>query len=88
MNLSSLSAISRQGLTLLCSLENPSSPSPSPRCPSCEILYINGVKTHEAGCPDAWQDETRECKWCGSRFVPESREDRFCCEDCMISYST
>lgn len=57
------------------------------RCPSCEASMINGVLVHEAGCPDAWRTETRECKWCGRPFKPESREQRFCDEDCARSYN-
>jgi hypothetical protein len=52
------------------------------RCPSCEVLTINGVRCHEHGCPDAWREKTRECAECGSDFVPEYREQTFCSDEC------
>ena len=58
------------------------------RCDSCEVLVINGVICHELGCPGAWKDETRTCKWCGTEFKPEDRRQRFCDEDCARSYFT
>lgn len=57
-------------------------------CDQCEIAYINGVKCHEIGCPDAWKDETRECKWCGNEFKPKEREQDFCEVSCAESYSS
>ena len=35
-------------------------------CASCEVLVINNVICHELGCPNAWKDETRECKCVGA----------------------
>ncbi len=55
-------------------------------CQSCEVLYINGVKCHEIGCLAAWMDYTRDCRWCGCEFQPESRWQEFCDEDCSASY--
>ena len=55
-------------------------------CDQCEVLYINGIKTHEIGCPEAWKDYTRECKWCGSEFTPEEKYQDCCCEDCAEAY--
>lgn len=55
-------------------------------CDSCEVLVINGVICHECGCPDAWKDYTRKCRWCGSEFQPESRDQAFCDEECATSY--
>ena len=55
-------------------------------CEQCEAVRINGVLCHEHGCPNAWQDYTRECKWCGAEFMPEERGQAFCCEDCAESY--
>lgn len=52
----------------------------------CEILYINGVKTHEIGCPEAWRDYSRECKWCGAEFKPEEKHQDCCCDDCAEAY--
>jgi len=57
-------------------------------CDQCEIVYINGVKCHEIGCPDAWKDETRECKWCGYEFKPEEKNQDFCEVSCAKSYSS
>ena len=55
-------------------------------CHSCAILIINGVICHEIGCPDAWQDETRKCRWCGSKFKPATSDQRFCEESCAECY--
>lgn len=56
-------------------------------CQSCEQLRINGVVTHETGCPDAWRDEVRECKWCGGSFKPTERH-QYCCEhSCKVAWS-
>jgi hypothetical protein len=55
-------------------------------CASCEILNINGIACHEAGCPDAWQNYVRECKWCGQEFEPEDREQDCCDKSCAASY--
>jgi len=56
-------------------------------CKSCEILIIQGVICHEKGCPDAWKDETRECKWCGQIFKPEKANQDFCSDDCAWIYN-
>ena len=55
-------------------------------CNQCEIMYINGVRCHETGCPAAWEDETRDCEWCGSEFVPAERYQVCCDESCAESY--
>lgn len=56
------------------------------RCSQCEMLVINGVACHETGCPRAWADEVRECKWCGSKFRPTEQDHRFCDDDCGRLY--
>lgn len=56
------------------------------RCNSCEIMYINGIRCHETGCPEAYKDEIRECKWCGSKFKPEEKHQNCCSEECAESY--
>ena len=56
-------------------------------CQSCEVTYINGVKCHEHGCPDAWQDEVRECKWCGTFFQPADHYQQFCDVSCAEAYN-
>jgi hypothetical protein len=43
-------------------------------CSQCEALVINGVPTHEHGCPNA----THECKGCNA-IVPHRQTY---CEDC------
>jgi len=55
-------------------------------CDSCEVLVINNVICHETGCPDAWKDETRECKWCGRRFQPAEKNQESCDSDCAEAY--
>ena len=55
-------------------------------CHSCNLLRINGLVTHEIGCPEAWKDYTRECAWCGQEFKPETEHQDCCCDDCAESY--
>lgn len=55
-------------------------------CNSCEVLYINGLKCHEHGCPEAWKDYKKECVWCGQEFIPESKHQDCCSDDCSESY--
>ncbi len=55
-------------------------------CKSCELLRINGVVCHETGCPEAWRDKTRECKFCGCDFVPETRGQTCCSVECNDAY--
>ena len=57
-------------------------------CNSCDVLVINNHICHEAGCPNAWRDEVRQCKWCGSDFSPDYKWSECCCEDCWDSYNT
>jgi len=52
-------------------------------CNSCNPSRINGVLCHEAGCPDAWRDQQRECPDCGRKFYrkvmdPRSVFDKLC----------
>lgn len=56
------------------------------RCDQCEIAVINGIRCHELGCPEAWKDEIRWCKFCGVEFVPETRHQDCCDETCDESY--
>lgn len=56
-------------------------------CNSCEVLFINGIKCHESGCPESYKDEKRTCKWCGSKFTPEDRTQQFCSDECYIDYN-
>ena len=57
------------------------------RCDQCQIVYINGMRCHEIGCPEAWKDYIIDCPECGTSFVPEEKEQTFCCEDCWRSHS-
>lgn len=56
------------------------------KCDSCQVLYINGVKCHETGCPDAYKDELRDCKECGQEFEPQDKYQKFCCDQCYNHY--
>lgn len=61
------------------------------RCQSCEALMINGIYCHETGCPDSWRGpdgngRPRECRWCGSTFVPEDADQEFCDHTCLECY--
>jgi hypothetical protein len=55
-------------------------------CACCEVLTVNGVIAHERGCPDAWMDVTKECKWCDSEFNPKTRDQTFCTASCERSF--
>jgi hypothetical protein len=44
------------------------------KCSRCEALVINGIATHERGCPN----QTGECVECGA-VVPKRQR---LCEDC------
>jgi len=55
-------------------------------CQQCQIVHINGVKCHEQGCPDAWMDYTRDCKYCGCNFKPESKSQDICSQECADAY--
>jgi hypothetical protein len=55
-------------------------------CRSCEQLRINGTVTHEMGCPDAWRDEIRSCKWCGIQFFAEEQHQDCCGHTCQVVY--
>ena len=52
------------------------------KCDQCEELMINGVRCHEQGCPNMWKDEVRECKWCGDKFRPRYKWQRYCSDEC------
>lgn len=56
-------------------------------CSSCALAVINGVPCHELGCPDAWRDEVRQCRWCGSEFTPAWKGQGFCGNDCHAYYN-
>ena len=56
-------------------------------CNSCDAIMIQGVFCHETGCPDSWKGKEKECKWCGGKFMPEEKYQKFCCEDCADNYT-
>ena len=55
-------------------------------CGSCEVLAINGLRCHEAGCPEAWRDASPECRECGQAFAPEERLQVCCSPCCAMAY--
>jgi len=55
-------------------------------CDGCEVLYINGHKTHEAGCPFEWKDYKVECKNCDKLFYPEFDRQELCSNHCYADY--
>jgi hypothetical protein len=55
-------------------------------CDSCNAVRINGVLCHEHGCPEAWKDKERECKFCGSKFKPKTSNQHFCDDSCKKCY--
>lgn len=60
------------------------------RCTQCEIAYVNGVRCHETGCPEAWRDEEVKCKWCGSVVEQEEGAEEvqeYCNVDCAEAYN-
>jgi hypothetical protein len=56
-------------------------------CDQCSIAVINGHVCHETGCPNAWRDEVRNCKWCGQDFKPEERHQTCCSPCCATTYA-
>ena len=55
-------------------------------CDGCSPSMVNGSLCHERACPDAWRDQCNECKWCGTKFVPEYSAQAFCVETCHCAY--
>lgn len=51
-------------------------------CDQCEPVRINGTVCHETGCPDAWRDESIECRECGFNFIRDERYQTVC-TDCV-----
>lgn len=56
-------------------------------CQSCCAVKINGVLSHEHGCPDSWKSYRKECKWCGNMFIPEYRTQEFCQDSCYFNFN-
>jgi len=65
----------------------------SARCDQCEPVSVNGVPTHEQGCPNWWKHPGTGlpyevgCKECGTYFVPEDDSQKVC-ESCVDEYRT
>ncbi len=57
------------------------------KCDACEQVRINGILCHERGCPDAWLDELRECRECGTKFYPQAPNERECSHSCLVAYT-
>jgi hypothetical protein len=60
-------------------------------CDQCAAVMINGVFCHEQGCPNSWKDANgkgrqRECRWCGQKFVPKDKGQRFCDDECQAAF--
>lgn len=66
--------------------ESTGKPETITTCSSCQLVRINGLVCHETGCPEAYKDERRMCKNCGSTFTPTVRQQRMCDDDCYTSY--
>lgn len=60
-------------------------------CDQCQVAVINGIGTHEHGCPNHWLDpltskpKPAECYQCGMDFEPLSKGDLVCFE-CAAEY--
>lgn len=52
-------------------------------CPQCVAVAINGVPTHETGCPEAWRDYAVRCRECGCDFTPTERQQAVC-DECVM----
>ena len=49
-------------------------------------MFINGKLTHEKGCPEAWRDWKRRCKWCDEPFWPTEKNQGCCDDECQQAY--
>ena len=56
------------------------------KCDQCDSVTIQGVYTHELGCPNSYKETLVECKWCGQLFEGAMLNQDFCGEDCSDSY--
>jgi hypothetical protein len=55
-------------------------------CDGCDVLYINGQKSHETGCPYAWKDRAVECRNCDNVYLPEYKGQECCSQACYDDY--
>lgn len=51
-------------------------------CDQCQSNSINGINTHEHGCPDSWKDKSYPCFICGYDFM-RSDPHQITCPDCL-----
>jgi hypothetical protein len=71
--------------------KNQNEVNPAQKCKQCESVFINGVFCHEHGCQNSHLNEygnmrPTECKWCGNIFIPESKGQNLCSNECAESY--
>ena len=52
------------------------------QCEQCEIMYINGVRCHEHGCPNAAADAKREARNKQARLARRARDQAM--RDCGL----
>jgi hypothetical protein len=52
-------------------------------CSSCQQIRINGIETHETGCPKAWMDTPKDCFQCGYEFYRTESRHQTICDDCQ-----
>ena len=63
------------------------------KCNQCQAIRINGIICHETGCPNnhinlnTGKPYVKECAWCGTKFEPENKHDKFCSDECTESYN-
>lgn len=50
-------------------------------CDQCQALAINGIPTHETGCPN--QRHRVDCFVCGCEFLSKYKHRGQTCEDCL-----
>ena len=50
-------------------------------CDQCSATMINGVFTHERGCPKIIRVH-KSCEWCSRHFVTENIKTKHCCFRC------
>lgn len=62
-------------------------------CDQCEVVTINGVATHETGCPNWWRDPMSGepmpwvCFECDCDYIPEGMPRRHdVCPECATLY--
>ena len=54
-------------------------------CQSCHSVAYGGRVCHQAGCPEAWRDESHACLQCGQVFQLEYDGQLYCGQVCRIA---